>query len=96
MQNCLKWFTDWKSEGNDWFAKQEYRKALSSYNKAITVIRGRSSKALTSCGINGRDVAIMFSNRAEALLKLGRWEEAIAAADDSVAADSTWFKVNRL
>ena len=81
----------WKEEGNKEFKKQNFGAAISHYTQAIEHFKG-----LTASKENNHDLSVLYGNRAECYLKLGRPDVAIDDAKSSVGFDSEWHKVKCL
>lgn len=67
----------WRNQGNMQYKRGEYREAIESYSKGLS--------------LNPQD-AILLSNRCQARLSIGRPNEALADAESVVAFDSTSVK----
>jgi hypothetical protein len=63
---------DWNTRGNDHFTKREFRSAIAAYTRGLALNGGKRVPALVD----------LLTNRANALLNLGRWR---AALDDTNA-----------
>ena len=68
---------EWKEKGNDWFKSGEYEKAIECYDQAISMNNQES---------------VYFSNRSNCLLLLGRKEEALRDAENSVELEESNIK----
>lgn len=73
---------EFKTQGNEFFKKQSYQKAIECYNKGLEIDPNN---------------AILLSNKAAAFIKSGEIKEAIQSAALSTKADPNWAKAwNRL
>ena len=73
---------EFKTQGNEFFKKQSYQKAIECYNKGLEIEPNN---------------AILLSNKAAAYIKSGDIKEAIQSAALSTKADPNWAKAwNRL
>ncbi|PSR74464.1 hypothetical protein PHLCEN_2v9811 [Hermanssonia centrifuga] len=79
-----------KEEGNTAFKTGQLEEAVTKYGEAIERIGADDSE-----GKGGHIRAMLLSNRATALLKLGRYEEALSDTDISIELNKQSFKVHR-
>lgn len=68
-----------KEEGNAFLAHGDYSAAHAKYSQAINVA-------------GGKDTAVLYCNRAQACLRLKRWDDARYDAADALIADPTFHK----
>jgi tetratricopeptide (TPR) repeat protein len=77
----------YKAEGNAAFQGGEYEKALQSYSDGIAALHAYTPAEDSIGGGAAAEpelLTVLFSNRAESLLRLARHEEALAAAEEAL------------
>jgi tetratricopeptide (TPR) repeat protein len=77
-----------KSEANQLFRDGRIEDALDLYSYLLEFILGNCEDE-----VDNHEIAVIYGNKAECLLKMGRFEEAFDAAIESVGFDGHWFKV---
>lgn len=75
-----------KLEGNDAIGKGDFERAYRCYSEAIELVGAPPPDHAR------RNVSIYYSNRAAALLGLGRFVEALADAENALVVDATYLK----
>ena len=82
-----------KSQGNDAYNCGDLSDAVNLYSRAITAYHSNKhshgDKSLTP-----HQVAILYSNRAEALLQAQDYSQAFEDAKKCVEYNNSWFKVS--
>jgi len=76
---CAQSAEEFKQAGNTAFREGHFANAVQQFSAAIEVLQPQSDRTL-------------FSNRSGALAALGRYAEALADADQTIALDPTWAK----
>ena len=77
-----------KAEGNAAFGARDFAAAAAAYDEVLSVYGERGGAA----GVQREERVKTSSNLAECMLKLGRWEEAAAAASNALALAPTHTK----
>lgn len=85
----------WKEAGNNAYKENNSTTAVDYYSQAITYLVSRGG-FIKGQSLSQREVAVLYGNRAEAYIKLGKFQEAFADARKCVESDNKWFKVGNL
>ena len=74
-----------KQEGNNFFLKGAYTKAITSYTKAISLLKSKSQENL-------HNIAIYYSNRAYAFFQINLFQECINDCNQAILNNPTFLK----
>lgn len=88
-----------KERGNEEFKKGHYSEAFEFYSQAIVLLQKKvpplnDPRVMMGFQEEKHELAVLYSNRAECHLKLGRVEEAFNDAKECVAWDGHWYRVS--
>lgn len=77
-----------KSAANEMFKNGAIPTALDMYTNLLEYIFEKCQGE-----VDNHEIAVIYGNQAECLLKMGLYQEAFNAAIESVSYDGHWFKV---
>lgn len=77
-----------KSAANEMFKNGAIPTALDMYTNLLKYIFEKCQGE-----VDNHEIAVIYGNQAECLLKMGLYQEAFNAAIESVSYDGHWFKV---
>ena len=75
-----------KRKGNEQFVKNNFAEAITHYTNALDLV-------VDVKGFDVKQRSILYANRAECLIRLKRYNEAIPSCDDALKYDGSNIKV---
>ena len=77
-----------KSAANEMFKKGNIPVALDMYSNLLNFIFNECIEE-----VDNHEIAVLYGNQVECLLRMGQYDDAYEAAVESVTYDAHWFKV---